>query len=53
MTRPDPIPAGYGTVTPWIIGPNTDGLIRFLVAAFDGDAPDYPETLADQRQTSG
>lgn len=37
MTRPKPIPDGYGTVTPWIIGPDTDGLIRFLVAAFDAE----------------
>ena len=29
-----PIPDGYRTVTPWIIGRNTAGLIDFLTAAF-------------------
>ena len=29
-----PIPDGYGSVTPWIIGRNTAGLIDFLTAAF-------------------
>ncbi|MEV0614888.1 VOC family protein [Nonomuraea sp. NPDC050404] len=30
-----PIPDGYTTVTPWIISADTDGLIRYLVTAFD------------------
>ncbi|MER5999135.1 VOC family protein [Nonomuraea angiospora] len=29
------IPEGYTTVTPWIIGPDTAGLIDYLTAAFD------------------
>lgn len=28
-------PAGYGTVTPWIIARGVDGLIKFLEKAFD------------------
>jgi uncharacterized glyoxalase superfamily protein PhnB len=31
-----PIPDGYHSVTPWIIGKNTAGVIDFLTAAFDG-----------------
>jgi hypothetical protein len=31
------IPAGYGTVTPWIISTNAAGLIAFLQRAFDGE----------------
>ncbi|MEV4175556.1 MULTISPECIES: VOC family protein [unclassified Nonomuraea] len=30
-----PIPEGYTTVTPWIISPDTDGIIRYLETAFD------------------
>ena len=30
-----PIPDGYHSVTPWIIGKDTAGLIEFLKAAFD------------------
>lgn len=30
-----PIPDGYHSVTPWMIGTDTAGLIDFLVAAFD------------------
>lgn len=33
---PSTIPAGYTTVTPWIISADTPQLIDFLVAAFDG-----------------
>lgn len=29
------IPDGYGTVTPWIIGPSTAKLIDYVTAAFD------------------
>lgn len=29
------IPEGYTTVTPWIISPDTAGVIRYLEAAFD------------------
>jgi PhnB protein len=31
----NPVPAGYSTVTPWIISRDTAGLIAFLKAAFD------------------
>lgn len=34
MNRPSPVPDGYHTVTPWIIGQDTAGLIDFLVRAF-------------------
>jgi hypothetical protein len=30
-------PAGYGTVTPWIISKDSAGLIRFLEAAFSAE----------------
>jgi PhnB protein len=29
------VPPGYGTVTPWIISPDSAALLRFLEAAFD------------------
>ena len=35
MTNPINPPAGYGTVTPWIIGRDTAGLMDFLARAFD------------------
>ena len=31
------VPPGYGTVTPWIISPDSAALIRFLEAAFDAE----------------
>lgn len=31
----NPVPAGYSTVTPWIVSRDTAGLIAFLEAAFD------------------
>lgn len=31
------IPEGYGTVTPWIIGHDTAGLLAFLKEAFDAE----------------
>ena len=34
---PDPIPAGYHAVTPWIISADSDALITYLVAAFDAE----------------
>lgn len=40
VTTPRDLPAvpdGYGTVTPWIIGRDTAGLIDFLVAAFGAE----------------
>ncbi|MBO3731917.1 VOC family protein [Glycomyces niveus] len=36
-TRPEPIPEGYGTVTPWIITSDTARVIAFIEAAFDGE----------------
>jgi uncharacterized glyoxalase superfamily protein PhnB len=35
--KPDPIPDGYGTVTPWIVGKDTARLIEFIEAAFGGE----------------
>lgn len=32
-----PIPEGYHSVTPWIIGHDTAGLMDFLAAAFDAE----------------
>jgi PhnB protein len=34
QTHIDPVPDGYGTVTPWIISRDTAGLIDFVTAAF-------------------
>jgi uncharacterized glyoxalase superfamily protein PhnB len=31
------VPEGYGTVTPWIVSPDTAGLIEFLKAAFGAE----------------
>ncbi|MEJ3651750.1 VOC family protein [Actinomycetes bacterium KLBMP 9759] len=30
-----PIPDGYTAITPWIIGPDTNGMIEYLIRAFD------------------
>lgn len=35
--KPDPIPEGYGTVTPWIITKDTARVIEFIEAAFGGE----------------
>ncbi|MGI5165776.1 VOC family protein [Spirillospora sp. CA-253888] len=32
-----PVPAGYTTVTPWIIGRDTAGLMDYLAEAFDAE----------------
>ena len=32
-----PVPPGYTTVTPWIIGRNTDGLLAFVHEAFGAE----------------
>jgi PhnB protein len=37
MTTVNPIPEGYHSVTPWIIGPDTAGLMEFLAAAFGAE----------------
>jgi uncharacterized glyoxalase superfamily protein PhnB len=34
--KPDPIPEGYGTVTPWIITKDTARVIEFIEAVFGG-----------------
>ena len=47
-----PIPEGYHTVTPWTVGRDTDGLIRFFTEAFGAeeigrmmvDKPDWSAT---------
>jgi PhnB protein len=35
MTKPPPIPDGYGTVTPWVVTSDTRRLLRFITQAFD------------------
>lgn len=35
MTRPPPIPEGYGTVTPWVVTQDTRRLLEFMKDAFD------------------
>jgi PhnB protein len=35
--KPDPIPEGYGTVTPWIATSDTARVIDFIKDAFDGE----------------
>ncbi|MEV6888520.1 VOC family protein [Kribbella sp. NPDC051137] len=45
------IPDGYHTVTPWIIGRDTAGLMDFLAAAFD--AEDLGGRVVDERGRIG
>jgi PhnB protein len=35
--KPEPVPEGYGTVTPWIVSQGAAGLLDFLVQAFDAE----------------
>ncbi|WP_205327184.1 VOC family protein [Glycomyces sp. YM15] len=35
--KPEPIPEGYGTVTPWIVTSDTARVIEFIKAAFGGE----------------
>ena len=35
MTKPQPIPEGYGTVTPWVVTKDTRRLLEFIKQAFD------------------
>lgn len=35
MDKPNPVPDGYGTVTPWVISRDTAQLIDFVTAAFE------------------
>ena len=37
MTRPRPIPEGYGTVTPWVVTNDTRRLLEFMKQAFDAE----------------
>ena len=37
MTRPQPIPDGYGTVTPWVVTNGTRRLLEFIKQAFDAE----------------
>ena len=37
QTTPQPVPAGYHTVTPWIISRNSDRLLVFLKEAFGAE----------------
>lgn len=35
-SRPDAVPEGYHSITPYVTAPSADALIAFLQAAFDG-----------------
>ena len=35
MTKPQPVPDGYGTVTPWVVTSDTRRLLEFIAQAFD------------------
>jgi PhnB protein len=37
MTKPEPIPEGYGTVTPWVVTRDTRRLLEFIKQAFDAE----------------
>jgi len=37
MTKPQPIPEGYGTVTPWVVTKDTRRLLQFIKEAFDAE----------------
>ena len=37
MTKPQPIPDGYGTVTPWVVTKDTRRLLAFIKQAFDAE----------------
>jgi PhnB protein len=37
MTRPRPVPEGYGTVTPWVVTNDTRRLLEFMKQAFDAE----------------
>ena len=37
MTKPQPIPQGYGTVTPWVVTKDTRRLLEFIKQAFDAE----------------
>ena len=35
MTKPQPVPEGYATVTPWVVTDDTRRLLEFIKQAFD------------------
>jgi PhnB protein len=37
MTKPQPIPEGYATVTPWVVTNDTRRLLEFIKQAFDAE----------------
>ena len=37
MSKPRPIPEGYGTVTAWVVTKDTRRLLEFVAKAFDGE----------------
>jgi PhnB protein len=37
MTKPQPIPEGYGTITPWVVTKDTRRLLEFIKQAFDAE----------------
>ena len=37
MTKPPPVPEGYGTVTPWVVTKDTRRLLEFIKEAFDAE----------------
>jgi len=37
MTKPQPIPDGYGTVTPWVVTRDTRRLLAFIKQAFEAE----------------
>jgi PhnB protein len=37
MTKPPPLPEGYGTVTPWVVTKDTRRLLEFIKDAFDAE----------------
>lgn len=37
MTKPHPIPEGYGTVTPWVVTSDTRRLLEFIKQAFGAE----------------
>ena len=43
MTKPPPIPEGYGTVTPWVVTNDTRRLLEFITEAFEADELDRIE----------
>src|SRR5215469_16840367 len=42
--RAKSVPEGYHTVTPYLVVPGVDGLIRFLTEAFDAEEVQRPPT---------